>query len=531
MIFGHVHPYLRRKTTFTDGDKYGANVAHHDMLAGSLKWCDSIEAAHILYYPQHVDEEGVSDIQAEYGADRVQIYDIRELSRLASRHEYVFPVVLPIYLRLAQLRRISTSTRFPLCLITHSISSHVGASSNLELLSLFEPYDALVTSSEAGRRSLMSILDETIELGLRMFGGTRRPEPRILKIPLGVDTEYLKVADQQDCRSRLNLPMEARVILYLGRLSATFKADLAPLLQVISALVDEGRNLFLVIAGSDNGKDYGRVIQNLGQHLGISDRIKIIPNFSPNQKPIIYGAADIFVSPADNIQETFGLSIIEAMACGLPVVASDWSGYREIVLNGETGFLAPTVWADEAGRKAAVSIHFPYRASEYFLAQHTVVDIGQLHQKLTLLLDNDELRRSFGERGRRRAVEIYSWPVVIRQFEQLWIDQQREAKHQQKQHPLPYPGDYNKMFSHFASTRLSDALVIKTGRHFSKWTPEDPKHPLTAMIGHGDFATVLALCAERPRRVGDIIGEVGIEAYLTIAHLIKKGALEIVDNA
>ena len=55
-----------------------------------------------------------------------------------------------------------------------------------------------------------------------------------------------------------------------------------------------------------------------------------------------WAAADIFVSMADNHQETFGLTPVEAMACGLPVIASDWNGYRDTVRHGETGWLVPS---------------------------------------------------------------------------------------------------------------------------------------------------------------------------------------------
>ena len=53
-------------------------------------------------------------------------------------------------------------------------------------------------------------------------------------------------------------------------------------------------------------------------------------------------AADIFVSLADNIQETFGLSVIEAMASSLPLVVSDWNGYKDLVNHGFNGFRIPT---------------------------------------------------------------------------------------------------------------------------------------------------------------------------------------------
>ena len=51
----------------------------------------------------------------------------------------------------------------------------------------------------------------------------------------------------------------------------------------------------------------------------------------PNNRYLSWSSADIFCSFADNIQETFGLTPIEAMACGLPCVVSDWNGYKETV--------------------------------------------------------------------------------------------------------------------------------------------------------------------------------------------------------
>ena len=62
---------------------------------------------------------------------------------------------------------------------------------------------------------------------------------------------------------------------------------------------------------------------------------------SDEDRKLALAAADLFCSPADNLQETFGLSVLEAMASSLPVVASDWNGYRDLVLHGSTGWLVP----------------------------------------------------------------------------------------------------------------------------------------------------------------------------------------------
>ena len=59
------------------------------------------------------------------------------------------------------------------------------------------------------------------------------------------------------------------------------------------------------------------------------------------EKQLGLAAADVFCSPADNLQETFGISVLEAMASRLPVIASDWNGYRDLVQHGQTGWIVP----------------------------------------------------------------------------------------------------------------------------------------------------------------------------------------------
>src|ERR1700760_3430249 len=63
----------------------------------------------------------------------------------------------------------------------------------------------------------------------------------------------------------------------------------------------------------------------------------------------LWAGADVFLSLVDNIQETFGITPLEAMAAGLPVVVSDWDGYRSTVRDGIEGFLIPTLGGPTSG--------------------------------------------------------------------------------------------------------------------------------------------------------------------------------------
>jgi len=77
-------------------------------------------------------------------------------------------------------------------------------------------------------------------------------------------------------------------------------------------------------------------------------RVSIVDGTDQGKRFAVWRAADLFTSLSDNIQETFGLVIVEAMASGLPVIASDWNGYRDLVTDGETGFLVPTLMIRDA---------------------------------------------------------------------------------------------------------------------------------------------------------------------------------------
>jgi glycosyltransferase involved in cell wall biosynthesis len=144
--------------------------------------------------------------------------------------------------------------------------------------------------------------------------------------------------------------------------------------------------------------------------MGCGAHLTWIDNPSDVVRNLLYDASDVFVSPVDNIQESFGLSIIEAMAHGLPVIASDWSGYRDIVRHGVSGFLIPTYW--DGAIVEAVSNLAPMDAAyggAAMIAKQTVVDVPQLYRAVCALVTDADLRHRMGAAGRAIAETDYSW--------------------------------------------------------------------------------------------------------------------------
>src|SRR6516164_998135 len=98
-------------------------------------------------------------------------------------------------------------------------------------------------------------------------------------------------------------------------------------------------------------------------------RVTFVDGTQPDTRFAVWHAADIFASLSDNIQETFGLVIVEAMASGLPIVASDWDGYRDLVTDGESGYLVPSVMVNGATHDATARLVLETHSYDHFLAE------------------------------------------------------------------------------------------------------------------------------------------------------------------
>ncbi|MEU2562456.1 glycosyltransferase family 4 protein [Streptomyces longispororuber] len=291
------------------------------------------------------------------------------------------------------------------------------------LLADTAPCDALICTSESARRAAGRLL-EVVAADLRARHGTDlRFRGRLDVIPLGVDTDALRPGGREAARRELGVPPGACVLLWLGRFSFGDKADLLPLVTAFRHLVadEPGRDLLLLLAGGGPPR-WGRTLRDWAARLGVSDRVRVVEPVDPADRGTFYAAADLFVSPVDNVQETFGITVIEAMACGLPQVVSDWDGYRDSVAHGRTGFLVPTYWSPAGGEAfARQGLYDRGDLLEHLLlAQSTVVDPQALRAALRTLVRDEGLRARMADASRRRALARYSWARVIGAHERLW---------------------------------------------------------------------------------------------------------------
>lgn len=504
---------------------FGLTVAHKDITTAALEFNVVRSVCLFNRTPYTRDRSGDDTIPGlieRFGNERIVLSSLEDLIQASPRRPLVF--LLPGYEGASlPLLRQGAGLRFPICWLTHSIgtSPHNIAGFVLQLL-VARPGDSVVATSRAAVRTLTSLRDDC----LRLIGAARHaPAASPLEIvhqPLGVDLRRFDGVERNACRDSLGIDRVDTVILYVGRLAPN-KADLIPLLTAFRRLCAQtAKRLTLLLAGQSRVESYVVELREAGEAFGISSRIKLLPNFTDDVKASIYGAADIFVSPVDNVQETFGLTILEAMAAGLPVVASDWSGYRDLVVPGETGLLVDTVWdSDAANHWTTVHAAFDLDTTECYLSQRTVVDVDALTESLRMLIDQPTLGRAFGHQGRQRAAAHFSVENVARQLGSLWTAQWRISESAQLvSGALP---DYQRLFGHFASSMMRDDQIVEITTE-GKELLAASHHFDMAMCASATALQQLAECALSPRRSGCLRGGADLQRA-QFDWLLKNGYL------
>ena len=373
--------------------------------------------------------------------------------------------------------------------MTHTISyAHLMPLWTRMLCNHVLPCDAVICTSCAARE----VLERSFDLLAERFSsrwGIRVPpfRGRIEIIPLGVDVDYWKPEESKtEARKLLGLPEQSCIILCPGRFSTHDKMDLRPFLMAVGRLLPIlGADSFqVVLVGDDMRTKEGesKLIQQFVDQRGLSPVVRIDTDGTPSRIRQYYRAADIFVSLVDNIQETFGLTVTQAMACGLPVIVSDWDGYKDTVVQGETGFRVRTYWAECDARISSLAALRSWTVDHLLLAQSVAVDLDELYGYLFLLVTDPALRRRLGEAGRKRAETLYAWPHVIKQYVELWdecrdrfdrINVQEWAREDREDIFAPA---YFRQFAHYPSALITSETQLCL---LSEGSPVDFTHATT----------------------------------------------------
>ena len=198
-------------------------------------------------------------------------------------------------------------------------------------------------------------------------------------IPNGVDTQLYRPLGPGEAR-----PPGPPRILFVGRFDP--RNGLDTLLEAARILQDEGREFVVQVVGDGPMR---HVYHRQAKRLGVWDRVEWL-GLLDKERPRLYREATVFASPC--VLASFGVVLLEAMASGTPIVCADNVGFRQVIRDGAPGRFVPPS------------------------------DPAALARGIAEQLDDPGMRREWGERGRRVAVERYSWPEVARRVEAVYLE-------------------------------------------------------------------------------------------------------------
>jgi glycosyltransferase involved in cell wall biosynthesis len=162
------------------------------------------------------------------------------------------------------------------------------------------------------------------------------PEEKIAIIPNGIDlSEYAVLPPKGAFKRKFGIPEEKKIILYLGRIHKIKGIDF--LVKAYSYLINDVgfKDALLVIAGPDDG--YLKEVKSLTSAMGISKHVLFTGPLYGQDKLEAYVDSEFCVLPSR--YETFPMTVLEAYACGKPVIASEVGGLKDLIINEETGLL------------------------------------------------------------------------------------------------------------------------------------------------------------------------------------------------
>ena len=230
----------------------------------------------------------------------------------------------------------------------------------------------LVANSEWTRDRCLTLLGE-LDLDTS-------PE-RVRVVPLGADRDFFRPGlDTRDVRARYGLD-GGRWLLSVARLTRHKGIDTA--LRALADIRDRHPDVRYAVVGEG---EYQPVLEVQAKELGLADRVRFLAGVPDRDLPALYNCAEIYVGVSRLLEqrvEGFGISLCEASACGVPIVAGRSGGIPEAVRDGETGILVEAESAEAVGRA------------------------------LARLLDDGALRASMGAAGGRDVERYYNWDRVI----------------------------------------------------------------------------------------------------------------------
>lgn len=213
----------------------------------------------------------------------------------------------------------------------------------------------------------------------------RKYRDKIVVIPNGINFYDFDIPySKKECMRKLGLPLDKKILLFFGYLSPYKGPDV--LVKAMQRIVKVVTDTELIFVGKGVMMEELKV---LSKKLGIEKNIKFTGFVENRLKPFYYKAADVFCLPSMMSTECYPLTILEAMACGVPIVASKIGGIPDAVKDEENGLLVPPR------------------------------DTEKLAEAIIYLLENEGVRGRMGKKGSEKASKN-SWERIAEETEKVY---------------------------------------------------------------------------------------------------------------
>lgn len=373
---------------------------------------------------------GFRALAAPYANGRpVRIQPLSNVNGSADFGTVFYPA--PLLQLEAQRRFFAGQAAFSLCGITHTTSTTAVMQGIFDMrMAPVEPWDAVICTSNAVQTSIRWQMDQVDAYIERRFGYAPPPRPMTPVIPLGVNKDEfrIKAAIGNALRKKLGIPKSTRVAMIMSRLTVEEKFDPLPAYRALQLAQRQFKGkLALILCGYFGGPFDKHLFESGAKMLMPDVELHIVDGKDPDQKAAAFSASDFFLFPIDNLQETFGIAPLEAMAAGLPVIASDWDGMRDTI-SPDVGFRIPTCMARDTGHYGRESLRYLTTEDAYHtyltkIAGMTQIDVPSMADKILLLARDTDLTKKMGAAARRRVAQMYDWSVIIPRYQDLWAEQ------------------------------------------------------------------------------------------------------------
>lgn len=338
-------------------------------------------------------------------------------------------------------RLVHGSAAWALSSITHTTATHNVMQTFFDLRSAPQmPWDSVICTSRAVQASVRRLMElGDAHLAQRFPGAVLPARPLLPLIPLGVHCDDFQPDPKlgKGLRDRIGAAPGDFVAVTIARLTPDEKFDPLPLFLALEKAATDwraqgGGRVHLVFCGTFPEPVWKQTFATAAARLMPSCGYHLLDGSVAADRKATLSGGDVFVFPIDNLQETFGLAPLEAMAAGLPVIVSDWDGMKDTV-TPEVGIRIPTELP-----RAPLSTYVSYRhmggTDSYLqylsqLSSMTPVDVGAMAQALLALAADPALRARLGAKGRERARQNYDWAAVIPQMQALWGEQAAMLAH------------------------------------------------------------------------------------------------------